>query len=88
MNPARRQHFLRVARQMNNYVAVTSHYYYRTPYYPHYNDRANFLSTYQTPSLTTGGLGGLLAYGLGAIGMPTSVVNFGYRIGYFLDSYS
>ncbi len=45
-----------------------------------------YLAIYQRPSLMNSGLGGLMAYGLYAIGMPANVVRFGYRFGYFLDS--
>ena len=43
---------------------------------------------YQKPSLFDSGLGGMMAYGLSAIGLPSSLANYGYRIGSFFDKYA
>jgi len=86
MNAYRLNHFYNVARAMNNYVAVSAYNYYnQNPYYHNIRDQGNYLITYQRPSLLNSGLRNLLGYGLNAIGMPSNVVNFGYRFGYFID---
>ncbi|CAF3435279.1 unnamed protein product [Rotaria socialis] len=85
MHPSRRHHFLNVARNMNNYVTAANHHYYRRQYYQSIHDRVNYLTMYQRPALVNAGLSGLFAYGLNYIGMSPSVVNFGYRVGYFFD---
>jgi len=74
------QHFHRVARDMNNYVAASAYNYYNQP------RRDRGLVMYQASPSTSGGLGGLIAYGLYSIGMPSSIVTYGYRLGYFFDS--
>jgi hypothetical protein len=73
---------------MNNYVAMSSHYYYQRRRAPTIRDQRNFLAAYQQPPLNSSGFGGLLAYGLSAIGMPASIVNVGYRFGYFMDTHA
>ena len=75
-------HFNNVARSMNNYVIASSYNYYRN----RNRDQRNYLVMYERPSLMNWGLGGLMAYGLGAIGLPSSVVSYGYRFGAFLDN--
>ncbi|CAF1477659.1 unnamed protein product [Rotaria magnacalcarata] len=87
MHPSRRHHFLNVARSMNNYVIASSHHYYQRQYYRSMQDRVNYLTMHRRPALADVGLSGLFAYGLNYIGMPPSVVNFGYRVGYFFDTW-
>jgi len=87
MNAYRLNHFYNVAAAMNNYVAVSAYNYYNQNQYFHtIRDQGNYLVTYERPSVLNSGLSSLFAYGLSAIGMPASVVNFGYRFGYFIDS--
>lgn len=88
MNPNMLRHYQRVARDMNNYVAMSTYTYNQRRYVGTIRDRHNFLAAYQSPSPLTAGFGGLLAYGLGAMGAPASVVNFGYRFGYFMDTHA
>ena len=85
MNPYMLNHFLKVAHDMHNYAAATSHYYYTNQYYQSIRDRGNVLAMYQRPSIFESGFSGLMAYGLQAIGMPAKIVNLAYRIGYFID---
>ena len=86
MNPRMYNHFMHVANEMNNYVAASSQRYYQQQRYRPRHDRASYLPVYQRPSLAhAGGVGGLFAYGLYALGLPTSVVHLGYRFGYFID---
>ncbi|CAF0796957.1 unnamed protein product [Rotaria sordida] len=86
MNPYKRNHFLNVARNMNNYIAASSQRYLRRPYYSPMRDRANFLSIYNEPLTTNFGLSGLIAYGLGGIGMLPNMINMGYYFGYFFNT--
>ncbi|CAF0813105.1 unnamed protein product [Adineta ricciae] len=88
MNPRMMNHYLRVAHEMNNYVASSAHNYYRTQTYSFLRDRRNFLTAYQPQTLMTAGVGNMLAYGLYALRMPQSVVNFGYRLGYMMDTHA
>ncbi|CAF0769764.1 unnamed protein product [Adineta steineri] len=71
-------HFHRVARAMNHYVATSSHnsshtgrdgFHVGPPFYPN------------------SGLGNRVAGGLHSIGMPNSFVSLGYRVGQMVDSY-
>jgi hypothetical protein len=86
MNAHRRNHFHKVASDMNNYVAMSAYYYYQNQYSRSIRNQRDYLAMYPRPSLMNSGLGSLMAYGLYAIGMPENVVRFGYRFGYFLDS--
>ncbi|UJR26132.1 hypothetical protein I4U23_007476 [Adineta vaga] len=81
MNPHMLNHYFRVARDMNNYVALSAYQYYRTSSYSRLRDQGNVLTEYQRPSLFSSGFGSLLAYGLYALRMPAPVVNIGYRLG-------
>ena len=85
MNPYMFNHFLRVARNMNNYVAAASHGYHQSRRHAALRDRGNYWSMYARPSPLQAGAGGLLAYGLHAIGLPTSLVYLGYRVGNYID---
>jgi hypothetical protein len=85
MRPYMFNHFSKVAAAMNNYVAASSRSYYQNQYYRNLADQRDFIVVNQRPPLFTSGLSGLIAYGLHTIGLPPTVVNFGYRIGYFLD---
>lgn len=86
MDPYRSNHFNRVAMDMNNYLIASTYRYYQNQHYRSIRDRRNGLMMYQRPSVFQTGLGGLLAYGFHAVGLPSSVVQMGYRFGYFLDS--
>jgi hypothetical protein len=88
MNPYRLNHFHNVARAMNNYVAVSAFNYNRNLYHRSIPDQGNYLIMYGKPSLMNSGLSGLLAYGLHTIGMPTTIINYGYRLGRFFDVYA
>jgi hypothetical protein len=81
MNPYMLNHFQKVARNMNHYVAASSYNHHRLVH-----DRRNYDAEYRGPSIFNSGLHGLFASGLNAIGMPPKVVNLGYRIGYFIDN--
>ena len=86
MNPRMYNHFMRVSNEMHNYVAASTQHYYQQQRYRAVNDRANYLSAYQRPTVVNaGGVGGLFAYGLYALGLPTSIVHLGYRFGYYID---
>ena len=51
-----------------------------------YLNQQHFLGTLILAFLLhAGGVGGLFAYGLYALGLPTSIVHLGYRFGYFID---
>ncbi|CAF1485397.1 unnamed protein product [Adineta steineri] len=71
---------------MNNYVANSSYNYYQSSYFPNFRDRRYTFFMTQRPTIMNAGLSGLLAYGLQSIGMPQTVVNLGYRFGYFIDA--
>ncbi|CAF2309135.1 unnamed protein product [Rotaria sp. Silwood2] len=83
-----RNHFANVARNMNNYVAASTRNYHHGRFYSPRHDRVNYLPMYNRPSIVNSGLSGFIASGLNAVGMPRSVVNMGYRFGYFFDSYA
>jgi hypothetical protein len=85
MNPYMLNHFFNVARNMNNYIVATSYYQHQNRYFQNGRDAGYSMPMYQSPSLLTSGLSSLFAYGLQTIGMPSNVVNFGYRLGYFID---
>lgn len=89
MNSYKLNHFYNVARAMNHYVAVSAYNYYQPHYYyPSVRDQGGYMNSYGRPSVMDSGLSGLFAYGLQAIGLPRSIVNFGYRFGYFLDTHA
>ncbi len=88
MRPYMFHHFSKVSAAMNNYVAASSRSYYQNQYYRNMADQRDYFVVNQRPALMTSGLSGLIAYGLHTIGLPQPVVNFGYRIGYFLDVHS
>lgn len=88
MDPYRLSHFHRVAMDMNNYLIESTYRYYQNQHYRSSRDRRHGLMMYQKPLFGQSGFGGLLAYGLHSVGLPSSVVQMGYRFGYFLDSYA
>lgn len=88
MDPYRANHFNRVAMAMNNYLVASTYRYYQNQHYRSIRDRRHGLMAYGKPSFNQSGLGGLFAYGLQSVGLPSSVVQVGYRFGYFLDSYA
>ncbi|MBL8086418.1 MAG: hypothetical protein JNN26_27565 [Candidatus Obscuribacter sp.] len=71
---------------MNNYLVASTRRYYQNQYYGSIRDRRYDFMLHQGPSLNQNGLGGLLAYGLNLIGLPSNVAHLGYRFGSFLDN--
>lgn len=83
MAPARHNHFLHVARQMNNYVIASAQQYYRG-----HSDRTYYNSMYARPAtMHHQGWGTLLAYGFDKIGVATGMVRMGSRLGRWMDLY-
>ena len=82
MNTYKRRHFHNVARNMNNYVAVYGH----RRQHPQITDQENYLLMYPRHSTSYHGYSGLFASSLRQIGMPSSLVDFGYGFGSFFDS--
>ncbi len=65
MNPYMLNHYNKVARDMNNYIAASAQNYHRPA-----RDRQNGFAMYRSPSIKDSGLSGLMVYGLNALGMP------------------
>ena len=76
MSPYMSNHFMRVARNMNNYVAASAQGALR--------DGGNDWPLFSQPPVLQLLMTGLLAYGLKSIRVPVSVVHFGYRLGHFI----